>query len=64
MTSDLVEQKHKFEDSKTKLQRAERVLRDVTNQRDVMKRSRDFAKTKLSKCEGKYESLQEEYARV
>ena len=64
VTSEYMELKGQFQESKCKLQGTQKVLQDVTNQRDTLKRSKDFLKTKLSKCEGKYESLQEEYALV
>lgn len=64
MTSEYMELKKQFEESKCKLQGTERVLRDVTNQRDTIKRSKDYTSAKLSKFHRKIESLEKDYADV
>lgn len=64
MTSEYTELKKQFKESKRKLQSTEKVLRDVTNQRGTMKRSRDYAKAMLFKSQRKFESLEGEYADI
>ena len=42
VTSEYMELKGQFQESKCKLQGTQKVLQDVTNQRDTLKRSKDF----------------------
>ena len=64
MTLACMEMREKLLESKCKLETTEKSLRDITNQRDAVKRSRDFTKSKLFKSERKLELLQEDYAQV
>lgn len=56
--------KEEFEQAKGKLQHTEKVLRDVTNQRDHLKKSRDFVKKNLTRTEAEHKSLEEEFAKL
>ena len=64
MTSECMEMREKLLESKRRLETTEKSLRDITNQRDAVKRSRDFTKSKLFKSERKLELLQEDYTQV
>ena len=64
MTSEYIELKEQFLESKNKLQRTEKYLKDITNQRNIIKRSRDFMKSKLSKSEQKFQYLETEKAQL
>ena len=63
MCTEFEELKEQLKSSRTKLECTEKVLRNVTNQRDTAIKSRDFVK-KLSKATGRYLALQEDYAGV
>ena len=64
MTSEYMELKEQFLESKDKLQCTEKSLKDITNQRDILKRSRDYTKSKLSKSEQKFKCLEIEKAQL
>ena len=64
MTLEYMKLKTQFEDSNEKLQTTEKALRDITNQRDVIKRSRVYTKARLLTSEKKLESLQKDYTDV
>ncbi len=62
MCSEFRQVKEELKCSQDKLQRTEKVLKDVSNQRETVKKSRDFIKNKLAKTAHQYESLEEEFA--
>ena len=64
MTSELELLRGQFESSKERLQHTEKVLRDVSNQRDASVKSRDFVKKKLKQVEFKNLALEDEFARL
>ena len=61
MTSEYMKLTTQFEDSNEKLQTTEKALRDITNQRCVIKRSRVYTKAMLLTSEKKLEFLQKDY---
>ena len=61
MCTEFEELTEELRSSKTKLERTEKVLRNVTNQRDTAMKSRDFVKKKLS---DRYLALQEDCGSV